>query len=148
MEERELREKVNDLLTEQRLAVLSSYMKDQPYPNLIAFVHTNNLKNLYFATLKNSIKYTNIKDNPKISLLVDNRDNTPTDISEAIALSVFGTISEIDCKDEQCKDIYLRKHPYLKDFLEMPDCALLKIIVEKYLIVSNFQNVNILNIME
>jgi general stress protein 26 len=144
MDEYELRKRVNELFNDQRLAVLSSNMKDQSYPNLVAFVHTEDLKNLFFATLRSSIKYENIKNNPKISMLIDNRGNSPSDISEAIAVSVFGNASEIDREDELSMDIYLRKHPYLKDFIEMPDCALLKIQVEKFKVISNFQNVDIL----
>jgi general stress protein 26 len=144
MKEHELKERLNELFSDQRLAVLSSNLNDQPYPSLIAFAHTDDLKYLYFATLRNSIKYSNIKDNPKISMLVDNRGNSPSDISEAIAVSVFGFAKETDCEDQDCHDIYLRKHPYLKEFISMPDCALIKIKVEKFKLVSNFQDVETL----
>jgi len=146
MKKNELKKRLNELLTDQRLAVLSSNMKGRPYPNLIAFAHTDDLKYLFFATLRNSIKYTNIKNDPKISMLIDNRGNLPSDISKAIAVSVFGTAAEIDCEDENCMDVYLKKHPYLKDFLNMPGCALLKIKVERFQVVSNFQNVETLQI--
>jgi general stress protein 26 len=140
MEEFEIRNKVNELLSDQRLAVLSSNMKDQPYPSLVAFGQSDDLKNIFFATLRNSNKYENIKNNPKISMLIDNRGNSPSDISDAIAVSMFGVASKIDCQDEQCRDIFLGKHPYLKKFLDMPDCVLIKIKVEKYKVITNFQN--------
>ena len=148
MEEQELRKRVNELLINQRLAVLSSNMNDQPYPSLVAFAHTEDLQTLFFATLRSSKKYENIKSNPKISMLIDNRGNSPKDISNAIAVSVFGTVSEINSEDEKVRDIYLGKHPYLKDFIEMQDCALLKIKVDEVKVVSNFQNVDTLLIGE
>lgn len=144
MEENELKIRLNELLGEQRLAVLSSNMNDQPYPSLIAFAHTKDLKSLFFATLRNSNKYENIRNNPKISMLIDNRGNSPTDISNAIAVSVFGTISDFNCEDEQGMDLYLNKHPYLKNFIDMPDCTLLKIKVKQFKVVSNFQDVDML----
>ncbi|WP_455391604.1 pyridoxamine 5'-phosphate oxidase family protein [[Eubacterium] cellulosolvens] len=144
MEEQELRKRVNELLIDQRLAVLSSTMNDQPYPSLVAFAHSDNLQYLFFATLRHSNKYRNIKNNPKISMLIDNRGNSPSDFAEAIAVSVFGTASEMDSSIDQCMDIFLKKHPYLKDFLEMQDCALLKVKVEKFKVISNFQNVDVL----
>lgn len=144
LDEHELKKVVIDILTGQRLAVLSSNMNDQPYPSLIAFAHSEDLRNLFFATLRNSKKYENIKNNPKVSMLIDNRGNSPSDISDAIAVSVFGKASETDIKDEHCVALYLNKHPYLKEFLSMPDCALLKIEVKKYQLVSNFQNVDTL----
>ena len=146
MEEQELRKRVNELLINQRLAVLSSNMNDQPYPSLVAFAHTEDLQTLFFATLRSSKKYENIKKNPKISMLIDNRRNSPSDIADATAVSVFGTASEIDDKDNPNMNMYLRKHPYLKDFIDMPDCALLKIKVEKLKVISNFQNLDILEI--
>ena len=144
MEEVELKSRINKLLADQRLAVLSSNMDDQPYTNLIAFAHTDDLKNILFATLRNSNKFENIKNNPKISMLIDNRGNSPEDISDAIAVSVFGTVSEVNSEVDKCMGIYLDKHPYLKDFLELADCALLKININKFRVVSNFQNVDTL----
>ena len=146
MDENELRSRINELFTGQRLAVLSSNMNDQPYPSLIAFAHTDDLKNILFATLRNSNKYENIKNNPKISMLIDNRGNSPEDISDAIAVSVFGTVSEVDSEVDKCMGIYLDKHPYLKEFLEMADCALLKINIDQFKVVSNFQSVDTLSI--
>lgn len=144
MEEPELKKKLIVLLNEQRLAVLSSNKDDQPYPSLIAFAHTDDLKYIFFATLRNSNKYKNIKNNPKASLLIDNRENTPLDIYNAIAVSVFGTVSEIETSDKGFNEIFLKKYPYLKDFLEMEDCSILKIKVDKYIVISKFQNKDIL----
>jgi general stress protein 26 len=146
MEETELRKKVNDLFSDQRLAVLSSNMNDQPYPSLVAFAHTDDLKNLFFATLRDSNKYKNIINNPKISMLIDNRGNSTSDFSDAIAVSVFGIASEIDAETDKIMNIYLTKHPYLKNFIEMHGCALLKIKVEKFKVISNFQNEDILEL--
>jgi general stress protein 26 len=142
LDDDDLKRMINKLLAEQRLAVLSSYMDDQPYPNLIAFVHTNDLKNIFFATLRSTKKYENIKNNPYVSMLIDNRGNSPSDFTEAIAVSIFGTVAENDFKDNECINIYLKKHPYLKDFLNIPDCALLKIKIDKFKVVSDFQKVN------
>jgi len=37
--------------------------------------------------------------------------------------------------------LYLRKHPVLRDFVAAADCVLLKLKVESYYVVSQFQNV-------
>ena len=121
LDEYELRKRVNELLFNQRLAVLSSNMKDQPYPSLIAFAHTNDLQNLFFTTLRNSNKYKNIKNNPKISILIDNRGNSPSDISDAIAVSVFGTASEIDINDKhysECKAFFYNKFGFIQESIK------------------------------
>jgi hypothetical protein len=38
-------------------------------------------------------------------------------------------------------EIYLAKHPQLRDFAQSPSCALFRVDVEKYSIVYQFQNV-------
>jgi hypothetical protein len=37
--------------------------------------------------------------------------------------------------------VYLGKHPYLEGFVTSPTCALLRIKVEKYIVVTRFQEV-------
>jgi nitroimidazol reductase NimA-like FMN-containing flavoprotein (pyridoxamine 5'-phosphate oxidase superfamily) len=132
---------LKDLFNNQRLAVLASNKQKKPYPNLIAFTCTDDLKNFIFVTLRNSNKFNNIMNNPNVSLLIDNRENLPSDFSNAIAVSVFGFAEEIKDNEELYRSIYLKKHPYLKDFVKLTDCAFLKINVKKYSIVSQFKKV-------
>jgi hypothetical protein len=37
--------------------------------------------------------------------------------------------------------VYLGKHPHLEEFVTSPTCALLRIKVEKYIVVTRFQEV-------
>jgi general stress protein 26 len=141
LEKPELRKKLQELFNTQKLAVLGSDMSNQPYPSLIAFAHTDNLQYFIFSTLKDSNKYKNIMNNPRISMLIDNRSNQPSDFSNAIAVSVFGLAEEVKNDKEQFLDLYLKKHPYLKDFVRLPNCVLLRIKVKKYSVVSKFQKV-------
>ena len=141
LEEPELKKKLKELLKTQKLAVLGSDMANQPYPSLITFATTDNFKNFVFSTLRNSNKFANIRNNPRISMLIDNRRNQLSDFSDAIAVSVFGKAEEVKDNREQYLDIYLEKHPHLKDFVRLPDCVLLKVNVERYSVVSQFQNV-------
>ncbi len=141
MDDDELRKNLLDLFNDQKLAVLSSNKQNQPYPSLIAFTCTEDLKSFIFATLRNSNKFNNIMNNPRVSLLIDNRENQPSDFSNAMAVGVFGLAEEIKNDEDLYKNLYLKKHPYLKDFVKLSDCALLKINVVKYSIVSQFQKV-------
>ena len=146
MNDVELKRNLHKLFNEQKLAVLSSNMQNQPYPSLIAFTCTEDLKNFIIVTLRNSNKYRNIMNNPQVSLLVDNRENQPSDFSNAIAVSVFGKAEEIQNDLNLFRNLYLKKHPYLEDFVKLPDCTLLKINVEKYSVVSQFQKVQELKV--
>jgi hypothetical protein len=44
------------------------------------------------------------------------------------------------------RKLYLSKHPYLKEFVSSPTCALLRMDVETYYVVHQFQNVMELHI--
>ncbi len=143
MENIDLKKSLKALLNDQKLGVIASFLgtSEPPYINLVAFANTPNLKNLIFATNRDTRKFVNIKNNPNISILIDNRGNQPSDFKDAVAVSVFGFAEEITGDREQFLNIYLSKHPYLEDFVHSPKCALFRIKVTEYSYVSHFQNV-------
>jgi len=134
-------ENIKNLFREQRFAVIATQGKNEPYTNLVSFLAGKDFKKIYFPTSKKSKKYENISKYPGISMLVDNRDNKPEDIKNAIAVNVFGKSKET--KNKEIIDNFLIKHPYLKDFINSPDCTMIQIDVEKCIAVDNFQNVKI-----
>lgn len=139
---KEMRELVQGLLNSQRLAVLSTSMSGRPYSNLIAFAATDDLREIFFATTRATRKFANLTAEPRVSLLVDNRSNQETDFGEASALTVLGTAEEVlGIEQEKYQQLYLKKHPYLEDFVTAPTCALIRVKVEKYIMVTQFQEV-------
>ena len=42
---------------------------------------------------------------------------------------------------EKHLQLYLKKHPYLEEFVTAPTCALIRVKVEKYILVTQFQEV-------
>jgi hypothetical protein len=61
------------LFSSQRLAILATEGKGQPYGNLIAFVVTDDLKHLLFATTRATRKYANISENPRVAMVMDGK---------------------------------------------------------------------------
>ncbi len=144
-----LRNAVRDLLRSQRLAVLATNRGGHPYSSLVAFASTDDLCSLLFATARATRKYENIKADRRVSLLVDNRANKAEDFRETVAVSIFGYAEEI--KEEErnsCLPLYLGKHPYLEEFVNAPTCALFKVKITKFSVVTRFQNVIELQVME
>jgi general stress protein 26 len=144
MEENSLDDKLTDILSNQKFAVIATQGSEEPYTNLVAFVCTNDKKNLIFITLKNTKKYQNILNNSRMSMLFDNRDNTEWDIKNAVAITAIGSASEIKDKIDNYKKLYLEKHPYLADFVNSTESVLINLKVEKYIFVNRFQNVEII----
>ena len=148
---KQLRIDITELLLSQKLAVLATKTPEGlPYASLIAFAATEDLQKIVLATPKATRKFTNVKHNPGVALLVDDRSNRANDFHDAKALTVLGAVDEIDMNTPP-KDLtllYLNKHPYLESFLQSPSTAFISISVWKYSLVRRFQEVMELHIKD
>ena len=137
-----MKEFLKNLFSSQRLAVLATQSKEQPYANLVAFVAADDLKYLLFATTRGTRKYSNISDNPRVAMVMDNRSNQEADFHQAAAVTATGVVEEVEGSEkETLLKLYLSRHPYLNDFVSSPTCALLRMNVETYYVVRQFRNV-------
>ena len=133
---------IRELLESQRLAVLSTQGKEQPYSNLVAFAVTPDLRYLIFATSRATRKYANLLKHPQVSILIDNRTNETADFAEAVAVTALARASEVQGEERSHHlEIYLNRHPYLEGFVTSPNCALFSVKVERYIMVTRFQDV-------
>jgi len=126
--------------------VIATESHHQPYTSLVSFVPSLDYTHLYFATKKETQKFFNISKNPHIAALIDNRENSPADLSKAITIIALGDASEVETNKEHIMALLLQKHPDLSDFLSHPDCALIDITVTTYQIVQQFEKVKILHL--
>lgn len=134
--------KLKNLMGSTQLAVLATDHSGEPYASLVAFAFSENLREILFATSKATRKFSYLKDNNRVSLLVDNRSNSIEDFQNAMAVTVLGTASLIE-EDERHNylKLYLDRLPHLSEFVASPDCALILVKVTSYYLVENFQNV-------
>jgi nitroimidazol reductase NimA-like FMN-containing flavoprotein (pyridoxamine 5'-phosphate oxidase superfamily) len=137
-----LRNSLKDLFVRQKLACLATSKGEQPYTSLVAFVSTDNLRAILFATDKKSTKYSNMVANRRVSMLIDDRTNRVTDFHEGMAVTIIGRAQELKA-DQRMRYLkpYLNKYPDLEEFVKSPDCSLLRVDVETYRIVTRFQQV-------
>ena len=141
-DKRQLKKEITELLDSQKLAVLSTQSAEGfPYASLIAFAVTDDLQTLVLVTPKATRKYANMKNNPKVSLLIDNRSNQENDFHAAKAVTVMGVSEElsIDSSENRLAALYLEKHPYLDEFLRSPTTSFIRISVLRYYLVCRFQ---------
>lgn len=139
-----IKEKIKNLLNEQRFAVIATQDHNETYTNLVSFYAENTLNKIYFPTLKNTKKFKNLSTKSRISILFDNRGNNPQDITNAITVTAIGNTKEIH--NSEIISCFLKKHPYLSDFIHSSDCILIQIDVEKFIFVDHFQNVNVIEL--
>ncbi len=147
--DRQWQERIKKLFSSQRLAVLSTQRDGQPHGSLVAFAAPDDLREVVFATTRATKKFGNIQKDPRVALLMDNRTNNPSDLRDAIAVTAIGEASEAGPADcERLQPLYLKKHPYLVDFIRSPSCALVCVKVRSYRLVLRFQDVTELYLTE
>jgi heme iron utilization protein len=133
---------IKSILKQQRFAVLATQSDGQPYSNLVAFAEADDLNILLFVTGRNTRKYVNSQKSKKVAILFDNRTNQSSDLNNAVAVTAVGSVEEVAAQDKvYFSGVYLAKNPELKEFLEKPENALMKVGVKDY-IVATFEGVN------
>ncbi len=146
MNENNLKKQILQLFEHQRFAVIATERNGQPYTHLVAFTFTPDLRTLLFATRRDTQKYLNIKENPYVSVLIDNRENTPSDLSEAITVNAQGLATETPDLSKAYHRLLVEKHPGLSSFFDDPACALIEVHVRTYQVVQKFEHIDILKI--
>ena len=138
----DVRSQLQELFANQCLAVLATDHNGQPYASLVAFAASADLRELFFATTRDTRKFANLQANSRVSLLIDNRANQVTDFSAAVAVTVLGSSAELTGPERRAGTaLYLAKHPHLAEFVAAPSCALIRVRVQSFFLVSRFQNV-------
>jgi heme iron utilization protein len=135
--------RVMELLATQRLAVLATREADgAPYASLIAFAASPDGWDLGFCTRRATKKHENLTSEPKVAMLIDDRRREEDNLKVATALTALGRAHEISGSE---RDVWeralLEAHPSLASFVRLPDCALFRVEVGRYLLVSQFERV-------
>lgn len=145
-----IKRRLEELLESQKLAVLATHNQGQPYGSLVSFAATKDLKQILFATARSTRKYSYLKENARVAMVIDNRGkNAERDLHKAIAVTAMGMAEETAMGEEEAYlSIYLKKHPYLKDFVNAPTCALVRVQVDTYYLVRRFQEVTELHVKD
>ncbi len=136
------KEYIKSVILNETFAILSSEGKGKPHASLVASTAYNELKSLLFATYKNTRKYENILQNPKVAVLFDNRSCEIKSSKEIVVITAFGVANEIVAENlSAAKEAHLKKHHDLKEFIASTDCALFEVQVDAYQIVKGIENV-------
>ena len=145
----QLKETMKALFDSQKLAVLATQGEVRPYGSLVAFAATEDMKSILFATTRATRKYANLLKNRGVAMVIDTRTNQTADFADAAAVTALGDVEEIaDHEEQELANIYLDKHPNLREFVESPTTALLRVNIKTYIMVSRFQNVQELHVGE
>ncbi|MBK9572471.1 MAG: pyridoxamine 5'-phosphate oxidase family protein [Rhodoferax sp.] len=138
-----IRDSVRTLLKTTGFAVLATENTGQPHTSLIAITPLDEGQRLVFATYRNTRKFTNLMQNPRVSLLIDGRyREAASGTPDGLILSAVGRVREIDAATLSHQlAAHLQKHPDLTTFMQAPDCVLLEVVVDRYQVVRGIDDV-------
>jgi general stress protein 26 len=143
----QFRKRLAELFRSQNLATLSTQYAGQPYASLVAFVASDDLGRIFFATPTTTRKYANLVADSRVAMLINSSMNQTSDFHRAISVTAVGKAKDVTGKNKKrILDRYLAKHPHLEDFVHSPTCSMVQVSVESYYMVKNFQNVTELHL--
>ena len=135
-------DQVRSLLLSQRLGVLGTRFEDAPHLSLVAFVASEDLREIYFASPAQTRKAEALRKDARVAFLVDNRKNLENDFDASTAVTATGSAEMLSANEALAVvPRYVERHPSLKDFSASPSCRFYRIRVQRYSLVSKFQNV-------
>ena len=142
----DLQQTLKDVLAAQRFCVLATQGQGQPYGSLVAFAETQDLKQLVFATSRDTRKFSNLVSEPRVALVIDSRSNNDSDLTKAVAITALGSVHEAKGDQrERLAGVYLAKHSSLAEFLGSQKTAVCAVEVEDY-VVARFDEVTKLHL--
>jgi hypothetical protein len=142
MRNEELLDQVGQLLDSQRFGVLATRYRNTPHQSLIAYILSESLRDIFFVTPKYTRKVEAMESDPRVALIVDNRQNLERDFDSCIAVTAKGIVEELPQHPRPpFLSRYLKKHPCLEEFATSPSCCYYRIRVQSYNLVRGFQRV-------
>jgi len=139
---REIRKRVEELLASEPFAVLATDSGTGPYTSLVAFWAPEDLTHIVFATLRKSRKFKYLNQRPQVALHIDDRPDDAADLAHAASVTAIGMASELTADGRwEAEAKLLARHPSLTGFVAQSDCTIVRVDIDTYHVVSNFQDV-------
>lgn len=132
-------ERMRALLKEKDLCVLATSHGDRPHCSLMAYVTDEAGERVFMLTDRKSRKYSNIMENPRVSLLVDTRcEHGQGGFGKITALTVYGTIETMPDRIQTSAVLrrLVSRHPGLHGLAAHPDAVVLSIRVDFFLLLD------------
>jgi nitroimidazol reductase NimA-like FMN-containing flavoprotein (pyridoxamine 5'-phosphate oxidase superfamily) len=131
-------------LDAERFAVLATSDHGKPYASLIAFALTSDRRMLVFSTPRETRKYENIRNQPSVSILLDDRWRGSDDLRKAQAITLIGTAREVKgaARRVQCRAVLINRHPELASFIDEPGTALIAVFIKQAIHVTQLQTIS------
>ena len=130
------KEAIEAVLKTSGFAVLATEGNGQPHTSLIAITQFGNLRQIIFATYRNTLKYRNLSNNNKVAVLIEGAFFNLKGLKENVVLTIIGQTEEISKTDNGIYfEAHLKRHPEMESFMLSPDCVFIRVTARKYQVV-------------
>jgi nitroimidazol reductase NimA-like FMN-containing flavoprotein (pyridoxamine 5'-phosphate oxidase superfamily) len=138
----EIQDTIRRVLERNRLAVLATQRNGQPHASLIAFTPLEGLRFLAFATYRDTLKYESIREDPRVAILIEDRESDARRSDRRLVLTAVGEAIETPEEERQAYIVaHLARHPNLERFVSSPGCEFVRVAVHAYQVVSDVDDV-------
>jgi uncharacterized pyridoxamine 5'-phosphate oxidase family protein len=133
---------IENALQANRFAILATEGKGQPHMSLIAITPVAGFHKLIFSTYRNTVKYSNLSENGKVAVLIENGNCKNLSLQGNFILTAFGHAEEIRVGNDLMLQSHLERHPEMKSFIQSEECALIQITINAFQLVLGIEDVH------
>jgi nitroimidazol reductase NimA-like FMN-containing flavoprotein (pyridoxamine 5'-phosphate oxidase superfamily) len=133
-----MNEKIAEMLQDHHLCVLCTEGGGKPYCSLMTYMLAEDQKTLYMTASADSRKFSNLKLNPNVSVLIDTRqDHNSVTETQILSVTLEGVCVAVEPKKvEMIKKVFAVRHPELAEILRAPNCAVMGVRLKSYLLLN------------
>jgi nitroimidazol reductase NimA-like FMN-containing flavoprotein (pyridoxamine 5'-phosphate oxidase superfamily) len=129
-------DRITSFLEQHHLCVLATVRDGAPHCSLMAYVTGSESRTVYMATYRDTGKFSNLTDNPRVSLLIDDRCAGPEPGRRAArALTVHGDCRPVENPktQERIRERLVEKRPDMRDFVSADRTAVVEVRIRSFL---------------
>lgn len=136
-------EKMKGIVKGNDLCVLATVSEGKPHCSLMSYISDEKGQEIYLISHKQTKKYVNLLKNPKVSLLIDTREEKKgqrrIDIKALTVSGEFQTIKDLKKKD-LIRAKFLENYPHLTDFLKDPGAEIFSIKIKSFQLLNGVKD--------
>lgn len=127
-------EKMNALLREKDSCVLATVSNGKPHCSLMSYIADRQCREIYMMTYSKTKMYKNLLENPRVSLLIDTRqEGRGIAIGQIKALTVSRVFPKIDpAEGKKVRTQFLTRHPQLEDLVKDLEKKIISIPIQSF----------------
>lgn len=131
-------EKMIGLLKANDMCVLATCRDQKPHCSLMAYVTDDKGLTVYMATRRDTTKFRNVQENPRVSLLVDTRVQGSSDRARIQSLTVEGIYTPLqdEAEESRVRRLLRQRHPHIQGLLDHALSVLIPVKVLSFLLLD------------